>query len=126
MLTIKNVSAIVDTQQVLSDINIEIKEGEIHAIMGPKLSGKSTIAHLIQGNPYITQTSGSIVYKNKNISKLGSHKRSRLGIFTSFQYPPEIEGKTRKDSFEYKLIMTPSDIAKKTQRISKSITESLA
>jgi Fe-S cluster assembly ATP-binding protein len=94
MLKIKNVSAIVDTQEVLNDINIEINSGEIHAIMGPRYSGKSTLAHLIQGNPYITVTSGSVMYKNKNISKLAAHKRSKLGIFTSFQFPPEIDGLT--------------------------------
>lgn len=94
MLKIKNVSAVVDTQEVLNDINIEIKPGEIHAIMGPRHSGKSTLAHFIQGNQFIIQTSGSIVFKNKNVSKLASHKRSKLGIFTTFQTPPEIDGLT--------------------------------
>jgi Fe-S cluster assembly ATP-binding protein len=94
MLKIKNVSAVVDTQEVLNDINIEIKAGEIHAIMGPRKSGKSTLAHLIQGNPYIEITSGSITYKNKSITKVSAHKRSKLGIFTSFQHPPEIDGLT--------------------------------
>ena len=94
MLKIKNVSAIIDTTDVLSDINLEIKSGEIHAIMGPSKSGKSTLAHIIQGNPYITQTTGSIIFKNKNITKLPAHKRSNLGIFSTFQSPPEIEGIT--------------------------------
>jgi Fe-S cluster assembly ATP-binding protein len=94
MLKIKNVSAIIDTTDVLSDINLEINPGEIHAIMGPNKSGKSLLAHIIQGNPYITQTTGSIIFKNKNITKYAAHKRSNLGIFSSFQHPPEIEGLT--------------------------------
>jgi Fe-S cluster assembly ATP-binding protein len=94
MLKIKNVSVIIDTTDVLSDINLEIKAGEIHAIMGPKKSGKSILAHIIQGNPYITQTTGSITFKNKNITKYAAHKRSNIGIFSTFQHPPEIEGLT--------------------------------
>lgn len=94
MLKIKNVSAIIDTTHVLSDINLEVKAGEIHAIMGPQKSGKSTLAHLIQGSPYIIQSTGSLSFKNKNISKQAAHKRSNLGIFTTFQSPPEIEGIT--------------------------------
>jgi Fe-S cluster assembly ATP-binding protein len=97
MLKIKNVSATVDTEEVLKDINLEIRQGEIHAILGPRHSGKSTLAHLIQGNPYIRQTSGTIQFKNKNINKLATHKRSKMGIFTSFQHPPEIEGITNLD-----------------------------
>ena len=94
MLKIKNVSALIDTSEVLKNINLEIKPNEIHAIIGPKGSGKSALAHLIQGNHLIAQTEGTIHFNNKNINKLPAHKRSRLGIFTSFQYPVEIEGLT--------------------------------
>jgi Fe-S cluster assembly ATP-binding protein len=97
MLKIKNVSAIVDTTEILSNINLEVKAGEIHAILGPSSSGKSTLAHLIQGNPYITQNTGTIFFKNKDIKKLKANKRSNLGIFTSFQNPPEIEGLSNLD-----------------------------
>jgi len=94
MLKIKNVSALIDTSEVLKNINLEIKPNEIHAILGPKGSGKSALAHLIQGNHLISQTEGTISFNNKNINKLPAHKRSRLGIFASFQYPVEIEGLT--------------------------------
>lgn len=100
MLKIKNVSAEVDTQEILNDINLEFKAGEIHALIGPTKSGKSTFAHMIQGNPYIKLTAGDITFKNKSISKLPAHKRSRLGIFTSFQHPPEIEGLTHLEQIK--------------------------
>jgi Fe-S cluster assembly ATP-binding protein len=94
MLTIKNISANINTEEILTDINIEIQAGEIHALIGPKESGKTTLAHLIQGNPYLTRTSGNIIYGKKNINKLTAEKRAKLGIFTCFQYPPEIVGLT--------------------------------
>ena len=94
MLKLKNVSAVLDTEEVINNVSLEINPGEIHAILGPKKSGKSTLAHLIQGSAYIKITSGSINFKNKNITKSPAHKRSRLGIFTTFQHPIEIEGLT--------------------------------
>jgi Fe-S cluster assembly ATP-binding protein len=106
MLKIKNVSALIDTHEVLKNINLEIKPNEVHAIIGPKGSGKSALAHLIQGNHLIAQTDGLISFNNKNINKLPAHKRSRLGIFTSFQYPVEVHGLTNiemiKATFESK------------------------
>jgi Fe-S cluster assembly ATP-binding protein len=97
MLKIKNVSAIIDTTQVLSDINLEVKRGEIHAILGPSSSGKSTLAHVIQGNPFITVNTGNITFHNKDIKRLKADRRSDIGIFTSFQDPPEIEGLSNLD-----------------------------
>jgi Fe-S cluster assembly ATP-binding protein len=97
MLKIKNVSAVIDTTQILTDINLEVKEGEIHAIIGPKSSGKSTLAHVIQGNPYITQSAGNLLFHGKEIRKLKAHRRSEIGIFTAFQHPPEIEGLSNLD-----------------------------
>lgn len=97
MLKIKNLSAIVDSIPVLTGINLEIKSGEIHAIMGPNGSGKSCLAHCIQGNPFIMQVDGDIIFQKKNINKYACHKRSQLGIFTTFQHPPEIEGLTNKE-----------------------------
>lgn len=92
MLKIKNVSAVIDTTQLLSNITLEIKAGEIHAVLGPKGSGKSGLAQLISGNPNLIQTEGSIHYKNQNLSKLDCDDRFNLGMFASFQYPPEIDG----------------------------------
>lgn len=97
MLKIKNVSAVIDTTQVLSDINLEIKKGEIHAILGPKCSGKSSLAHLIQGNPNVILNTGDILFKGKDIKKLKPERRSDIGIFTTFQNPPEIEGLSNLD-----------------------------
>jgi Fe-S cluster assembly ATP-binding protein len=97
MLKLKNVSVNLDTTEVLKNINLTVNPGEIHAIMGPKRSGKSTLAHIIQGNPFITIADGTIQYKGKTINKLPAHKRSQQGIFTSFQYPPDIEGMTNLD-----------------------------
>jgi Fe-S cluster assembly ATP-binding protein len=97
MLKLKDVSAMVEESIVLNNINLEIKPGEIHAILGPKGSGKSSLAHVIQGNPFIQITSGSILFQNKKINKHPPNKRSQLGIFSTFQYPPEIEGLSNRD-----------------------------
>ena len=100
MLKIKNASAIIDKTEVLSDITLEINPGEIHAIMGPKESGKSSLAHIIQGNPFISVTDGSVSFNKKNLAKLTADKRSQLGIFTSFQIPPEIVGLTNLEAIK--------------------------
>jgi Fe-S cluster assembly ATP-binding protein len=97
MLKLKSVSAFVDNNPIITNVSLTVNAGEIHAILGPSGSGKSALAHLIQGNPFIHQTDGDIVFKSKNINKLASHKRSQLGIFTTFQAPPEIEGLTNRD-----------------------------
>lgn len=97
MLKLKDVSAVIDTIPVLSNINLEVNSGEIHAILGPKGSGKSSLAHLIQGNPFIKLTDGNIIFRNKSIVKHPPNKRSKLGIFSTFQYPPEIEGLTNRE-----------------------------
>ena len=68
MLKIKNASAVVNTAEVLKEISLEINPGEIHAIMGPKASGKSMLAQLIQGGDHIKQTEGSITFNRKNIA----------------------------------------------------------
>lgn len=94
MLTIKNVSAVIDAKDLLNDISLEIKPGEIHAILGPRGSGKSSLAHLISGHPSIIQTEGTITYKRKDLSKLDSSDRSKLGIYVAFQSVPEITGLT--------------------------------
>lgn len=94
MLKIKNVSASIDSEAVLHNIDLEILPGEIHSIIGPRRSGKSTLAHLIQGNPYVKVDEGSVSYMGKSIKSVPAHNRSKLGIFTTFQFPPEIDGLT--------------------------------
>ena len=92
MLTIKNVSAVVETKDLLKNISLNVYSGEIHAIMGPRGSGKSSLTHLISGHPSVIQTEGSITYKRKNISRFDCDERADLGIYSTFQYPPEITG----------------------------------
>jgi Fe-S cluster assembly ATP-binding protein len=94
MLKLKDVSATINAVPVLNNINLEVKSGEIHAIMGPKGSGKSSLAQLIQGNPFVELTEGTILFRNKNINRYTPNKRSQLGVFSTFQHPPEIEGLT--------------------------------
>jgi len=94
MLTIKNLSAVIDAKDLLSNISIEVNPGEIHAILGPRRSGKSSLAHVIAGHPSIIQTEGSISYKGKNLKNLDAEDRSKLGMYVSFQGPPELAGLT--------------------------------
>lgn len=92
MLTIKNVSAVIDTKDLLKNITLQINPGEIHAILGPAGSGKSSLVHLLAGHPSITKTEGSITYKRKDLSRLDASDRNSLGIYTAFQTVPEIFG----------------------------------
>lgn len=92
MLTIKNLHAAVEGVEILKGINLEIKAGEVHAIMGPNGSGKSTLAKVIAGHPAYEMTKGEILFEGKNIEELEPDERARLGIFLAFQYPVEIPG----------------------------------
>ena len=91
MLKIKNITAVTESQHLLKDINLEIKAGEIHAVMGPKHSGKSALAHIVSGHPSIQITDGDVLFGRKKISSLEPNERANLGIFISFQFPPEFE-----------------------------------
>jgi len=97
MLTIKNVSASLGAKEIIKNINIKVGPGEVHALIGPKRSGKSTLAHLISGHPALTQTEGTVSFKNKNLAKLNASGRAKLGIYTTFQHPPEIQGQKNID-----------------------------
>lgn len=92
MLKITNLSATIDGIDILSNINLEVNAGEIHAIMGPNGAGKSSLANAIAGNPYITVTKGRMSFNKKSILKLEADVRSRAGIYMTFQDPPEIPG----------------------------------
>ena len=92
MLTIKNLHAKVGEKEILRGINLNVKEGEIHAIMGPNGSGKSTLSNVLVGHPAYTVTEGEIIYKGKNLLELSPEDRSHEGLFLSFQYPVEIPG----------------------------------
>ena len=91
-LIIKDLFVNIDGKEIIKGVNLEVKEGEIVALMGPNGSGKSTLANIIMGNPKYQVTSGKILYKDKNILDLKVDERAKLGLFLSFQYPTEVSG----------------------------------
>lgn len=92
MLTIKNLRASVEGKEILKGLSLEVKAGEIHAIMGPNGSGKSTLAAVLAGNPGYEVTSGEVWLDGKNLLELSPEDRAREGVFLAFQYPVEIPG----------------------------------
>ena len=94
MLEIKNIHAQIDEKSILKGINLDIKAGEVHAIMGPNGSGKSTLASVIAGKEEYEIEQGSILFDGKDIGELSVEERAHQGVFLSFQYPVEIPGVT--------------------------------
>jgi Fe-S cluster assembly ATP-binding protein len=94
MLKITNLHASAGDKEILKGISLEIKPGEVHAIMGPNGSGKSTLAQVIAGHPGYEVTSGSIEYQGEDLLELEAEERSQKGVFLAFQYPVEIPGVT--------------------------------
>lgn len=92
MLTIKNLHAEINGKEILKGINLEIKEGEVHAIMGPNGSGKSTLSAVLTGNENYKVTEGEVIFKGLNLLEMSVEQRAKEGIFLSFQYPVEIPG----------------------------------
>lgn len=92
MLKIKDLYAGLEGKDILQGINLEVKAGEVHAIMGPNGSGKSTLASVIAGKEEFDVTRGYITFENQDISELDPEERAHKGIFLSFQYPIEIPG----------------------------------
>lgn len=92
MLTIKNLHVSIDNKEILRGIDLEIKAGEVHAIMGPNGSGKSTLANVLAGREEYTVTKGEILFQGKNLLELLPEERAQMGIFLGFQYPVEISG----------------------------------
>lgn len=92
MLTIKNLHASVEDKEILKGINLEVKAGEVHAIMGPNGAGKSTLSSIIAGNENYEVTEGEIILDGEDIAELAPEERAHAGIFLSFQYPVEIPG----------------------------------
>lgn len=92
MLSIKNLHASIEDKEILKGLNLEIKAGEVHAIMGPNGAGKSTFASIVAGNENYEVSEGTIELEGEDISELAPEERAHKGVFLSFQYPVEIPG----------------------------------
>lgn len=92
MLSIKNLRASVEGKEILKGINLEVKAGEVHAIMGPNGSGKSTLANVLAGKAEYEILSGEVTYEGEDLLEMSPEMRSRNGVFLGFQYPVEIPG----------------------------------
>jgi Fe-S cluster assembly ATP-binding protein len=97
ILSVKNLTADVDGTQILKGLTLEIKAGEIHAIMGPNGSGKSTLSKILAGHPAYQVTGGEVTFKGQNLLDMDPEERARSGIFLAFQYPLEIPGVSNLD-----------------------------
>ncbi|MDF0553822.1 Fe-S cluster assembly ATPase SufC [Kamptonema sp. UHCC 0994] len=97
ILSVRDLTADVDGTQILKGLNLEIKAGEIHAIMGPNGSGKSTFSKILAGHPAYTVTGGEVIFLGHNLLELSPQERSLAGVFLAFQYPLEIPGVSNLD-----------------------------
>jgi Fe-S cluster assembly ATP-binding protein len=92
MLKIENLRVEIDGQEIVKGLDLEVGEGEIHAIMGPNGSGKSTFANVLMGHPRYEVTGGSITFRGEDVFELEPDERAKLGMFLAFQYPSEVPG----------------------------------
>ena len=92
MLTIKNLHAHIEDKEILRGINLEVKAGEVHAIMGPNGSGKSTLASVLAGREDYEVSEGEVDFEGKDLLEIDADERAREGVFLAFQYPVEIPG----------------------------------
>ncbi|HEY5604073.1 MAG TPA: Fe-S cluster assembly ATPase SufC [Gammaproteobacteria bacterium] len=92
MLQITDLHAAIDNKPILQGLNLTVNAGEVHAIMGPNASGKSTLAHVLAGKDGYDVTQGSVIYNGQNLLELAAEERARQGIFLAMQYPVELPG----------------------------------
>ena len=97
VLEIKNLHAGIENKQILKGVNLTIKTGEVHAIMGPNGTGKSTLSSIVMGQPKYHVTEGDILIDGESILPLAVDERARKGIFLAYQYPAEVSGVTNSD-----------------------------
>lgn len=93
-LVIRNLHVSIEGKEILKGLNLTVRQGEVHAIMGPNGTGKSTLAYALMGHPSYEVTDGEVTYNGENILDLAPDERSRKGIFLAFQYPVAISGVT--------------------------------
>lgn len=91
-LEIRGLHAAVEGKEILKGVDLKVGQGEVHALMGPNGTGKSTLANVLMGHPSYEVTAGEILFKGKNLVELAPDERSRLGLFMAFQYPVSIPG----------------------------------
>ena len=92
LLEIRDLQARVEDKAILKGVNLTVRAGEIHAVMGRNGSGKSTLSKVLAGHPAYTVTGGSVTYRGENLLELDPEQRARIGVFLGFQYPVEIPG----------------------------------
>ena len=92
MLKVENLHVEIDGQEIVKGLDLEVGEGEIHAIMGPNGSGKSTLANVLMGHPRYEVTGGSVEFRGQDVFELEPDERAKLGMFLAFQYPSEVPG----------------------------------
>ncbi|GAX38053.1 Fe-S cluster assembly ATPase SufC [Nodularia sp. NIES-3585] len=97
VLSVKDLTASVDGTPILKGLNLEVRAGEVHAIMGPNGSGKSTFSKVLAGHPAYEVTGGEVIFEGKNLLEMEPEERARLGVFLAFQYPLEIPGVSNLD-----------------------------
>ncbi|WP_375474207.1 Fe-S cluster assembly ATPase SufC [uncultured Nostoc sp.] len=97
VLSVRDLTANVDGTPILKGVNLEVRSGEIHAIMGPNGSGKSTFSKVLAGHPAYQVTGGEVIFQGQNLLELEPEERARSGVFLAFQYPLEIPGVSNLD-----------------------------
>jgi Fe-S cluster assembly ATP-binding protein len=93
-LVIKNLKVSIENKEILKGVNLTVKQGEVHAIMGPNGTGKSTLAYTLMGHPAYHVTDGKVTFKDRDLLEMPTDERSRAGLFLAFQYPVSIPGVT--------------------------------